>query len=341
MNNFNNLQYKDSYKKLVDAIDRRIIVLDGAMGTMIQGFKLGESDFRGSEFAEWDIPLKGCNDILSLTRPDVISEIHRQYLNAGADIIETNTFNSNAISLADYGLEQFVDRINRSAARIARTAVDEWMKSNPGKYRWVAGSIGPTGKSLSMADGLSYDGECKQKFCWDTLVDTYVRQASALIDGGVDLLIIETAFDTLNAKAAIFASRLAMRQCGIRVPLILSTTLTETGRTLSGQTIDAFAASVAHAEPMAIGLNCGFGAEDMAKHIGMLKDIPCYTIAYPNAGLPNAMGEYDETPATMAEKIRPILSSGCVNIIGGCCGSTPEHIASIAREAAGYALSNI
>ena len=337
MTKFNNLQYKESYSGLVESIKRRILVLDGAMGTMIQSFKLNEPDFRGTEFSDWHLPLKGCNDILSITRPEVIKEIHRRYLEAGADIIETNSFNSNAVSLADYGLESYVERLNRSAALTAREAVDEWMKANPTKRCWVAGSIGPTGKSLSMAAGDDdYSSKENAEFNWDTLVKTYIDQTSALIEGGVDILLIETAFDTLNAKAAIFAARRAMERCGVRLPVIISTTLTESGRTLSGQTPEAFVASVAHADAFAIGLNCGFGAEGMMKHLEAIKNIPYPTVAYPNAGLPNVMGEYDETPDSMAEKVRRIISHGLVNIIGGCCGSTPAHISRLARIASEY-----
>lgn len=329
MNSFNNLQYKESSMKLIEAVNDRILVLDGAMGTMIQSYGLDEIDFRGNEFSDWAVPLKGCNDILALTRPDIIKDIHRQYLEAGADIIETDSFNSNAVSMADYGLEQYVGRLNDTAAKLAREVADRWMEEHPGLQRWVAGSMGPTGKSLSMTEGLS--GGQEQEFNWDTLVGTYTEQASALIKGGVDLILIETAFDTLNAKAAIFAARHAMIDCGIRIPLVISTTLTESGRTLSGQTLEAFAASVAHAEPLAIGLNCGFGAEGMMTHLMALKESPYAVIAYPNAGLPNAMGEYDETPESMAGKIDAMLSRGLLNIVGGCCGSTPAHIAEIAK----------
>ena len=325
--------------KLIDAVKERILVLDGAMGTMIQSYGLDESDFRGDEFSGWTIPLKGCNDILALTRPDIIRDIHRQYLEAGADIIETDSFNSNAVSLADYGLETYVYRLNETAARLARETADTWMAEHPGRQRWVAGSMGPTGKSLSMAEGLS-DGQ-EREFNWDSLVDTYTEQAAALITGGVDLLLIETAFDTLNAKAAIFAARRAMADCRTRIPLVISTTLTESGRTLSGQTLEAFVASVAHAEPLAIGLNCGFGADGMATHLLTLKESPFAVIAYPNAGLPNAMGEYDETPESMSGKIDAMLSRGLLNIVGGCCGSTPAHIAEIAKATEKYSPRHI
>jgi len=339
MNSFNNLQYKESSMKLIEAVKNRILVLDGAMGTMIQSFGLEESDFRGNEFSDWTIPLKGCNDILVLTRPDIIKEIHRQYLNAGANIIETDSFNSNAVSMTDYGLETYVYRLNETAARLARDVADSWTTEHPGAQCWVAGSMGPTGKSLSMTEGLS-DGD-GQGFTWDSLADTYTEQASALIKGGVDLLLIETAFDTLNAKAAIFAARRAMTDCGIRVPFVISTTLTESGRTLSGQTPEAFVASVAHAEPLAIGLNCGFGADGMATHLLALRESPYAVIAYPNAGLPNAMGEYDETPESMAGKIDAMLSRGLLNVVGGCCGSTPAHIAEIAKAAKKYSPRRI
>lgn len=339
MTNLNNLQYKESAKTLISAVANRTLVLDGAMGTMIQGFNLSESDFRGKEFAGWNVSLKGCNDLLNLTRPDVIKEIHLQYLKAGADIIETNSFNSNAVSLADYRLEPYVEEFNTAAARLAREAVDEWSTANPDAKRWVAGSMGPTGKSLSMEAGMLDSDD--SNFNWDILVSTYTIQAQALIKGGVDLLIIETAFDTLNAKAAIFAARQAMCACGIKVPVIVSTTLTESGRTLSGQTPEAFAASVSHAEPLAIGLNCGFGAEDMARHLSAFKNQPFAIIAYPNAGLPNEMGKYDETPQSMSRKVEKMLADGLVNIVGGCCGSTPSHIAAIADIAKRYPTRRI
>lgn len=319
------LEYKANSASLINEVNNNIVVLDGAMGTMIQKYNLSETDFRGNLFHTWQCNLKGCNDILCLTAPHIIKEIHLNYLNAGASIIETNSFNANAFSLADYALENEVEAINLAAAKIAREAADEYIAQNPGKSCWIAGSVGPSNKSLSMASTL------EENISWDTLVDTYITQMRALIRGGVDALLIETIFDTLNAKAATYAARRAMEMEGVRVPLMISATLTETGRTLSGQTLDAFVASISHCEPISIGLNCGFGADTMAPHIEALQSIPFAVSMHANAGLPNEMGEYDETPETMASKIKPLIERGLVNIIGGCCGTTPAHIAAIAN----------
>lgn len=324
---YKGLQYTEQSSALIEAVNNRILTLDGAMGTMIQRCNLTEEDFRGSRLADAKSRLKGCNDLLVLTAPEVIAKIHREYLEAGADIIETDSFNGNAISLADYGMQGLVSEINREAARLARREADEYMRSHPGEMKWVAGSVGPTSKSLSM----SLDGDNSLE--WDTLVETYIDQISALIDGGVDAILIETIFDTLNAKAAGYAARRAMERCGRRVPLMLSVTLTESGRTLSGQTLEAFVATIAHLEPLSVGLNCGFGADDMLRYIDALQGYPMAISAYPNAGLPNEMGEYDETPEMMAEKLRNVLTSAKINIIGGCCGTTPEHIAAIVAVA--------
>ena len=318
------LEYKASSISLIKEVNNRTIVLDGAMGTMIQKCDLSETEFRGSQYSSWQYNLKGCNDILCITAPHIIKEIHLQYLNAGASIIETNSFNANTFSLADYALENEVERINIAAAKIAREAADEYMATNHGKLCWVAGSVGPTSKSLSMASSL------EENITWDTLVETYIVQMRALIKGGVDALLIETIFDTLNAKAATYAARRAMEMEGVRVPLMISVTLTENGRTLSGQTLDAFVASISHCEPLSIGLNCGFGADTMTPHIETLQSCPFAISMHANAGLPNEMGEYDETPETMASKIKPLIEKGLVNIIGGCCGTTPAHIKAIA-----------
>lgn len=317
-----------------EALINRILVLDGAMGTMIQRYNLDEDDFRGTRFAQWNCRLTGCNDLLVLSRPDVIFDIHRQYLDAGADIIETNTFNANAISLADYGLTDYARDINAEAARLARNAVDEFCVAHPGEKRWVAGSVGPTSKSLSM----SVDDD---SMTWNSLVEAYEVQIKALIDGGVDVLLIETIFDTLNAKAAINAAQLVMSRVGRQVPIMLSVTLTEAGRTLSGQTLEAFVASVAHAHPVAIGLNCGFGIDQLTPYIAALQREPMALCVYPNAGLPNEMGQYDETPEMMACKMEQVLKRGCLNIVGGCCGTTPKHIAAIAQVARKYAPREI
>lgn len=324
---------KDASARLVASVKEKIIVLDGAMGTMIQGYELTESDFRGREWADSPVNLKGCNDILCVTRPDVITEIHMAYLDAGARIIETNSFNSNAISLSEYGLQSEASRINMAAATLARDSADRFMRQNPGEEVWVAGSVGPTSKSLSMAQSIGDDTD----FDWDALTAAYFDQMKALIEGGVDVLIIETIFDALNAKAAIFASHRAMEATGVRVPVIISVTLTESGRTLSGQTLEAFVATVAHADPIAVGLNCGFGAEGMMPYLETLSRYPFAVSVYPNAGLPNEMGQYDETPQVMAPKVRHMMERGLVNIVGGCCGTTPDHIREFAREAASHA----
>lgn len=325
-------RYNDRIARLKELMSKHIVVLDGAMGTMIQRCNLSEEDFKGAHFAHCEQQLKGCNDVLVLTAPDVIKNIHRQYLNAGANIIETNSFNANAISLAEYGIGDYVVKINKEAARLAREAVNEYCLSHPGEQCWIAGSVGPTSKSLSMSSGID-----AEKICWNTLVEAYVEQMSALISGGVDLLLIETVFDGLNAKAALYAAQKAMEAVGVTVPIMMSVTLTEAGRTLSGQTLDAFVATVAHGDLLSIGLNCGFGADGMIPHVNALQSEPMAVSVYPNAGLPNAMGEYDETPETMVEKLLPLLSSGKLNIVGGCCGTTPEHIAAIADVAKKYA----
>lgn len=321
--------YNDRSLQLIAAVRDRVLVLDGAMGTMIQREGLTEDDFRGDFRPDSRVLLAGCNDLLCITRPDVIAGIHRAYLDTGADIIETNSFNSNAVSLADYDLGDSVMEINLAAARVARRVADEYESTHPGECRWVAGSVGPTSKSLSMSQGI--DDPSADMVDWDVLVATYIEQMDALIEGGVDALLIETIFDGLNAKAAIYAARRAMEQQGRRVPLMLSVTLTESGRTLSGQTLEAFVATVSHGEPLSIGLNCGFGADGMAAHIDALQQFPVAVSAYPNAGLPNEMGEYDETPAAMAGKLLPMLEGGMLNIVGGCCGTTPAHISAIAE----------
>ena len=304
---------------LRNEIKQRVLVLDGAMGTMIQRQHLTEADFRGRRFANHTQSLAGCNDLLCLTRPDVIAAIHRQYIAAGADIIETDTFNSNAISLEEYGLSDLVRELNLAGARLARSVA--------GDRAFVAGSMGPTGVSLSIPQSG------KHKYGFDDLADTYCQQAAALIDGGVDALLIETIFDTLNAKAAIAGAQRAMEQLHCDVPIMLSITLTETGRLLSGQTVAAFLSSVAHAKPLSVGLNCGFGADGMAQYIAQFADAPYYLSLYPNAGLPDEMGNYVETPQTMAGAVAKILDDNPVNIVGGCCGTTPEHIRMIARVA--------
>ena len=319
---------------LQQLLDQRILVLDGAMGTMIQRYGLGEREFRGERFAHTDVELKGNNDLLCLTAPHIIDEIHRAYLEAGADIIETNSFNANAISMADYRLEGAVREINLAAARLARQAADDY--STAEKPRFVAGSVGPTNKSCSMSPDV--ENPALRSLHFDTLAAAYREQMEALVEGGVDLLLVETIFDTLNAKATLWAARQAMESAGREVPVVLSVTVTESGRTLSGQTLEAFLTSVSHASLLAVGLNCSFGARDMKPWLQRLAAMaPCYVSAYPNAGLPNQLGEYDETPQSMAVQIKEFIDEGLVNIVGGCCGTTPEHIAAYRELVAGAA----
>lgn len=316
-------------QQLVSLADQRLLILDGAFGTMLQSLHLRENDFRGKCFAYHSVNLHGCNDVLCLTQPDIVADIHRQYLEAGADIIETNTFNANAVSLADYDLSEQAAEINTAAVRIAREQVEKF-KYETGKDAFIAGSVGPTNKSLTMAVTLNDD------INWDTMVEAYTTQISALVRGGVDLFIIETIFDTLNAKAAIYAAEKVFGQVGFRLPVILSVTLTEGGRTLSGQSLEAFVATVAHANPFAIGLNCGFGIDGMIQHIGTLQRLVKRVSVYANAGLPDKLGRYNETPQMMVDALTPLFKSRQLNIVGGCCGTTPSHIAAIANEASKY-----
>ena len=316
-------------------LSERVLVLDGAMGTMIQGYKLEESDYRGARFADWHRDLKGNNDLLVLTQPQIIGEIHRRYLDAGADLIETNTFNAQTISLADYGMEPLAYEMNFAAAQLARSAADEVTARDPGKPRFVAGALGPTNRTASISPDVNDPG--KRNVSFEELVTAYLEQANALVDGGVDLLLIETIFDTLNAKAAIFACETLFEQRGRRWPVVISGTITDaSGRTLSGQVTEAFWASVRHARPLAIGLNCALGGKDMRPYIAELSRLAdCYVSCYPNAGLPNAFGEYDETPDETAAIVREFAQAGLVNIVGGCCGTSPGHIQAMAREVAG------
>ncbi|WP_091530341.1 methionine synthase [Fontimonas thermophila] len=317
--------------RLDDLLRRRILVIDGAMGTMIQGYRLGEAEYRGARFADWHRDLKGNNDLLVLTQPAIIREIHEQYLAAGADIIETNTFNAQAISLADYGMEALAYELNVAAARLARQAADAWTARTPERPRFVAGAIGPTNRTASISPDVNDPG--KRNVTFDELVAAYLEQARGLVDGGVDLLLIETIFDTLNAKAAIFACETLFEQRAMRWPVILSGTITDaSGRTLSGQVTEAFWNSVRHARPLAVGLNCALGGKDMRPYIAELARVAdCYVSCYPNAGLPNAFGEYDERPAETAAILREFAASGLVNLVGGCCGTTPAHIGAIAQ----------
>ena len=320
-------------------LEDRILVLDGAMGTMVQARRLAETDFRGERFAAHGRELKGNNDLLTLTRPDVVSDIHHRYLAAGADIVTTNTFNANAPSQADYGLEAFVGEINREAARIAREAADAWSARDPGRPRFVAGVLGPTNRTASISPDVNDPGFRNIRF--DGLVAAYTESARGLIEGGADILILETVFDTLNAKAALFALETLFAELGQRLPIMISGTITDqSGRTLTGQTPEAFWNSVRHAAPLTIGLNCALGAKLMRPYIEELARVAdTYVCAYPNAGLPNPLSEtgYDETPQCTAGFLGEYARSGLVNMVGGCCGTTPEHLLATVAAVKGVA----
>lgn len=325
-------------ENIKQALDRRILVIDGAMGTMIQRYKLTEADYRGERFKDWAYDVKGNNDLLSLTRPDVIKAIHKEYLEAGADIIETNTFSSTAIAQADYHMEALAYELNVASAKLAREAIEEFndqlssVNSHLSSTKYVAGAIGPMNKTLSLSPDVNNPGFRSVHF--DEVANAYYEQVKGLVDGGVDLLLIETIFDTLNAKAAIYAIKKYFRDTKKpELPIMISGTITDaSGRTLSGQTLEAFYTSVAHARPLSVGLNCALGAAEMRPHIEELSKIAaCYTSAYPNAGLPNSMGGYDEEPAETAHFLEEWAKEGFVNIVGGCCGTTPDHIRHIAE----------
>jgi len=322
---------------LADLLRRRILVLDGAMGTMVQRYKLEEKDFRGDLLRDHPRDQKGNNDVLVLTRPDVIGEIHRAYLEAGADLIETSTFTSTSVAQADYGLEHLVHDLNVHGARIAKEAAREYTERDPSRPRFVAGAIGPTNRTLSISPDVN--NPAFRAITFVELKDAYAEQVRGLLEGGVDLLLPETSFDTLNMKAAIYAIEEVFAERGVRVPVILSCTITDrSGRTLSGQTIEAFWYSVEHAQPLAVGLNCALGASEMRPYVETLATIaPCFVSVYPNAGLPNAFGEYDERPEDTARIIRELADAGWINVVGGCCGTTPDHIRAIARAVDGVA----
>lgn len=319
-----------------DLIKERILVLDGAMGTMIQRHMLDEDDFRKGWFENHTHPLKGNNDLLSLTRPEIIKEIHRAYFSAGADIAETNTFSGTTIAQADYGLENAVYDINYHSAKIAREVADEFTANEPDKPRYVAGSIGPTNRTASISPDVNDPGY--RAITFDELVEAYSQQVKALIDGGVDLLLVETVFDTLNAKAALFAIDAVQEELGTDLPIMVSGTITDaSGRTLTGQTTESFLISISHMPLLSVGLNCALGAKDLRQYLKILDEkAPFFVSAHPNAGLPNEFGEYDETPEIMGKQIEEFLEEGLVNIIGGCCGTTPEHIKVIADLAKKY-----
>jgi 5-methyltetrahydrofolate--homocysteine methyltransferase len=341
-------------KDIRKALEEQILIIDGAMGTMIQRHKLEDEDYRGERFKDWPSDIKGNNDLLSITQPAIVTGIHKQYLAAGADIIETNTFNAQRISMADYHMEELCVEINIAAVACAKKAIEEYFAEHPEDTRgtaWVAGAIGPMSKTLSLSPDVNNPGFRAVSF--DEVADAYYEQVKALCEAGADILLIETIFDTLNAKAAIYAIKKYFRESyqsqaekGLQgllppnggewggLPVMISGTITDaSGRTLSGQTLEAFYTSVMHAKPLSVGLNCALGAQEMRSHIEELSDIAsCYTSAYPNAGLPNAMGEYDEQPHETAHFIEEWAKNGWVNIVGGCCGTTPDHIKHIADE---------
>lgn len=319
-----------------EEIKKRILVLDGAMGTMLQAYKFSEEDYRGEQFKDFHVSVKGNNDMLSITQPAAIKEIHKKYLEAGADIIETNTFSGTTIAMADYEMEEYVYEINYQSAKIAKEAAQEYTAKNPLKPRFVAGSIGPTNKTASMSPDVNDPGYRAVTF--NDLKTAYKQQAEALIDGGVDLLMVETVFDTLNAKAALFAIEEIKSEQNIDIPIMVSGTITDaSGRTLSGQTAEAFLISVSHIPLLTIGFNCALGANMLQPHLEAIANKTPFGIsAHPNAGLPNHFGEYDETPKEMAMQIEEYLKKNLINIIGGCCGTTPVHIKAISEIAAKY-----
>lgn len=323
-------------QKLYEALNNRILVLDGAMGTMLQRYKFEEEDYRGERFKDWQSPLKGNNDLLSLTQPKAIEEVHAKYLEAGADIIETNTFSATTIAMADYHMEELVYELNFESAKIARKVCDEFTAKNPEKPRFVAGSIGPTNKTASLSPDVNDPGY--RAITFDELRIAYKQQAEALIDGGSDLLLVETIFDTLNAKAALFAIDEIQEERNIKIPIMVSGTITDaSGRTLSGQTAEAFLVSVSHLNLLSVGFNCALGAKQLTPYLETVSNNSEFFIsAYPNAGLPNAFGQYDESPEFMAEQIREYAEKKLINIIGGCCGTTPEHIKAIADLVKNY-----
>ncbi len=320
-------------KTIRECLKERILIIDGAMGTMIQRHKLEEKDYRGERFKDWHADVKGNNDLLSITQPQIVEGIHKQYLEAGADIIETNTFSSTSIAQADYDMQSLAYELNVAAAKCARKAADDYTAKDPAKPRFVAGAIGPLNKTLSLSPDVNNPGYRSVSF--DEVAAAYAEEIKGLVDGGVDLLLIETIFDTLNAKAAIYAVKKYFRDTKQKeLPIMISGTITDaSGRTLSGQTLEAFYVSIMHAKPLSVGLNCALGATQMRPHIEELSQMAsCFTSAYPNAGLPNAFGEYDEQPSQTAHIIEEWAKEGFVNIVGGCCGTTPDHIKHIAEE---------
>jgi len=317
-------------------LQKRILVLDGAMGTMLQQYNFTEEDYRGERFKDYPTSLKGNNDLLSLTQPKAIAEIHRKYLQAGADIIETNTFSGTSIAMADYNMENLVYELNFESAKIAKKVAEEFTRKNPDKPRFVAGSIGPTNKTASLSPDVNKPEY--RAITFEELRKSYKEQVEALIDGGVDVLLVETIFDTLNAKAALFAIEEVKEERNIDIPIMVSGTITDaSGRTLSGQTVEAFLASISHIPLLSVGFNCALGAEQLKPYVQRLSSkTHFYTSAHPNAGLPNAFGEYDQSPKEMKNLIEDYLKDGIINVIGGCCGTNPEHIKAIAGVAQKY-----
>ncbi|WP_111685229.1 homocysteine S-methyltransferase family protein [Winogradskyella tangerina] len=317
-------------------LQKRILVLDGAMGTMLQAYNFTEADFRGERFKDYPTPLKGNNDLLSITQPQAIAEVHAKYFEAGADIVETNTFSGTTIAMADYNMEDLVYELNFESAKIARQVADEFTAKNPEKPRFVAGSIGPTNRTASLSPDVNRPEY--RAITFNELRIAYKQQVEALIDGGADVLLVETVFDTLNAKAALFAIEEVKEERQIDIPIMVSGTITDaSGRTLSGQTVEAFLTSISHIPLMSVGFNCALGAKQLKPYLQRLSnETEFYTSAHPNAGLPNAFGEYDESPEEMQAHIEGYLKDGLVNIIGGCCGTTPDHIKAIADAAQKY-----
>jgi 5-methyltetrahydrofolate--homocysteine methyltransferase len=330
------MKKKMKMKNIWNELEKRILVLDGAMGTMLQAYKFTENDFRGERFKDFKVPLQGNNDLLSITQPHAIKEVHAKYFAAGADIVETNTFSGTIIAMADYEMEDLVYELNYESAKLAKEVADEFTAKEPHKPRFVAGSIGPTNKTASMSPDVNDPGYRAVTF--DELRIAYKEQVEALVAGGVDMLLVETVFDTLNAKAALFAIEEVKAERNIKIPTMLSGTITDaSGRTLSGQTAEAFLISVSHIPLLSVGFNCALGANLLQPHLEAIANKTDFAIsAHPNAGLPNAFGEYDESPEEMALQIEEYLKKNLINIIGGCCGTTPAHIKAIAEVAAKY-----
>jgi len=323
--------------RLIDVLRKRILVLDGAMGTMLQRYQFGEEDYRGERFKDYHLPVKGNNDLLSLTQPKAIAEVHKKYFEAGADMVETNTFSGTSVAMADYGMEDLVYEMNFESARIAREVAAEFTRMEPDKPRFLAGAMGPTNKTASLSPDVNDPGY--RAITFDQLRIAYKEQAAALAEGGVDAFLVETVFDTLNAKAALFAIEELREEKKIDLPVMVSGTITDaSGRTLSGQTAEAFLISLSHIPLISIGFNCALGASQLTPYLEILSNRTDLAVsAYPNAGLPNAFGEYDQTPEEMAGQMREYLEKNLVNVVGGCCGTTPDHIRAIAGVASQFA----